>query len=100
MTTPHKTPRNRSIPPWRWAWIGFALSVIIWIGSTVYFQRVQQFADIDYETGGMEYADYAQLTRQHIRYAMVCKAISGILTLGSLVYLVSQSDMRRGRRRD
>jgi len=93
------SPPQRRIPPWRWAWIGFAASVVLWMGSSIYFQRIHQFAEIEYQSGGMEEGEYDALTRDYIRYAMICKATSGILFLGSLMYLLSHVDIRSRRPR-
>lgn len=93
-----KQVKKRRIPPWRWAWMGFGLAAILWFGSGVYFQRVQQFDEIEYSMGGMEEADYERITTNRIRYAFGCKIAAGILCFAALTYLVSQTDIHRPRK--
>lgn len=91
---------SRRIPPWRWAWMGFAVATLLWFGSGIYFQRLQQFDEIEYSTGGMEESEYEQVTTKRIQYAFGCKIAAGILCLASLTFLVSQTDIHRPRTDD
>ena len=88
----------KALPPWRWAWIGFALAAVLWFGSSTYFLKVHQFTEIEYQAGGMEEADYDAITRSRARYSMTCKIAAGVLCLASLTYLISQTDIHRPRK--
>lgn len=96
--TADKQVKKRRIPPWRWAWMGFGLAAILWFGSGVYFQKVQQIDEIEYSIGGMEEAEYDRITTNRVRYAFGCKIAAGVLCFAALTYLVSQTDIHRPRK--
>ena len=79
--------------------MGIGLAVVLWFGSTAYFQKMHRFAEIEYQTGNMTEADYSSLTLDHARYSMACKVGAGVLLLASLLYLVNRIDIRQSRHR-
>lgn len=89
--------QNKGIPPWRWAWMGFGLAVVLWFGSSIYFQKAHQLTEIEYQAGGMELSEYEASTKAGIRASMYCKIGAGILCLATLTYLISQIDIHRPR---
>jgi len=101
MTTRHpapETPLEKSrFPLWRWAWIGFALAILLWFGSTTYFQRIQQMQDIEYQSGNYEESYIVEKNKKNMRSLMFCQIGAGIIALASLTFLVSQVDVHRPR---
>jgi len=95
--SPKASPPKSRFPSWRWAWIGFALAVILWFGSTTYFQRIQQIEDIEYQSGNYEESDVVANNEKNMRSLMFCQIGAGIIALASLTFLVSQADFHRPR---
>ena len=94
---PKSPPQKRRFPLWRWAWIGFALSAVLWFGSTTYFQRIQQIDDIEYASGNYEDSEVVAKNKSNMRSLMACQIGAGVIALASLTCLVSQADFHRPR---
>ncbi|MBT8036493.1 MAG: hypothetical protein KJO21_03010 [Verrucomicrobiae bacterium] len=95
---PHSHKQQR-IPPWRWAWLGFGLAAVLWLGSSAYFQRLAQIETIDSQSDAIQTCDQPNHHQSNMHKLMVCQISAGVLALASLTYLVSQVDIRRARPR-
>jgi hypothetical protein len=99
MTEPPNPPEKTRIPLWRWAWLGFGLAILLWFGSSAYFQRIAQINEIDYQSGAIEESEAHAKNQSNMHKLMICQIGAGVLALASLTFLVSQTDMRRSRPR-
>ena len=82
------------MPPWRIAWVGITLAALLWIAPNIYFKKSQQFTEVELQAGSMSQPDYEAIILSHARYSIAYKIIAAVLLLASILYLISQLDMR------
>lgn len=80
---------------WRIIWLGITLSAILWFSPNIYFDKVQKFTEIEFQTGEISQSDYESIIISNARFLMICKVSSAILLLGSILYLLSQIEIRK-----
>ncbi len=85
---------RKKMSPWRIVWVGITLAALLWIAPNIYFKKSQQFTEVELQAGSMSQTDYDALTLSHARYSMAYKIIAAVLLLASILYLISQLDMR------
>jgi hypothetical protein len=90
----HNNSHRKKMPPWRIAWVGITLAALLWIAPNIYFKKSQQFTEVELQAGSMSQADYDAITLSHARYSIAYKIIAAVLLLASILYLISQLDMR------
>ena len=97
-TEPHHDGDNnihrKKMSPWRIVWIGITLAALLWVVPNIYFKKSQQFTEVELQAGSMSQADYDTITLSHARYSIACKISASVLLLASILYLISQLDMR------
>ena len=91
-----RRPRKR---PWQITWLGLGLAIALWIGPRAYYQKMHQLLVIEYQSGEISEADYLKIIRRHAQYSIAAKIAAGITSLGSVLYLLSQSELRGRRER-
>ena len=90
----HNNSHQKKMPPWRIAWVGITLAALLWIAPNIYFKKSQQFIEVELQAGSMSQPDYEAIILSHARYSIACKIIAAVLLLASILYLISQLDMR------
>lgn len=80
---------------WRIIWLGITLAAILWFSPNIYFDKVQKFTEIEFQTGEISRSDYDAIILSNARFLMLCKVGSAILLLGSILYLLSQLEIRK-----
>lgn len=90
----HNNSHRKKMPPWRIAWVGITLAALLWIAPNIYFKKSQQFTEVELQAGSMSQPDYEAIILSHARYSIACKIIAAVLLLASILYLISQLDMR------
>lgn len=85
----------KKIPVWRIAWLGMTLSALLWFTPGAYFEKMQQFHEVELQTGSISQSEYDQTMTSNARYTVACKLCAAVLMLGSLIYLLSQLETRR-----
>jgi len=90
----HNNSHQKKMPPWRIAWVGITLAALLWIAPNIYFKKSQQFTEVELQAGSMSQPDYEAIILSHARYSIACKIIAAVLLLASILYLISQLDMR------
>jgi hypothetical protein len=80
---------------WRIIWLGFTLSGILWFSPNIYFDKVQKFTEVEFQTGEISQSDYDAIILSNASYLMLCKVGSAILLLGSILYLLSKLELRK-----
>ena len=90
----HNNSHRKKMPPWRIAWVGITLAALLWIAPNIYFKKSQQFIEVELQAGSMSQPDYEAIILSHARYSIACKIIAAVLLLASILYLISQLDMR------
>jgi len=90
----HNSSHQKKMPPWRIAWVGITLAALLWIAPNIYFKKSQQFTEVELQAGSMSQPDYEAIILSHARYSIACKIIAAVLLLASILYLISQLDMR------
>ena len=97
-TEPHhdggSTSRRKKMSPWRIVWVGITLAALLWIAPNIYFKKSQQFTEVELQAGSMSQTDYDAITLSHARYSIACKISASVLLLASILYLISQLEMR------
>ena len=90
----NNSSHRKKMPPWRIAWVGITLAALLWIAPNIYFKKSQQFTEVELQAGSMSQPDYEAIILSHARYSIACKIIAAVLLLASILYLISQLDMR------
>ena len=85
---------RKKMSPWRIVWIGITLAALLWVVPNIYFKKSQQFTEVELQAGSMSQTDYDAITLSHARYSIACKISASVLLLASILYLISQLDMR------
>mgnify|MGYP001041499989 FL=1 len=96
-TEPHhdgSANHRKKMSPWRIVWVGITLAALLWIAPNIYFKKSQQFTEVELQAGSISQSDYDTITLSHARYSIACKISASVLLLASMLYLISQLDMR------
>ncbi len=86
---------SKKIPVWRIAWLGFTLSALLWFAPPAYFEKMQQFHQVELQTGSISQSDYDETIASSTGYLMASRLCAAVLMLGSVIYLLSQLETRR-----
>jgi hypothetical protein len=79
----------------RYVWIILTLSAMLWFAPNIYFKKSLQFSKVELQSGSISQVDYESNILSNRRYFLACKIGSSILLLASILYLVSQLEIRR-----
>lgn len=83
-------------PVWRIAWLGITLSALLWFAPSAYFEKIQQYHEVELQTGSMSQSDYDETLTRNTGFLMASRLCASVLMLGSLIYLLSHVERRRG----
>lgn len=85
----------KKTPFLRIAWLGITLSAILWFAPPTYFEKIERFHEIELQTGSISEKDYNDITSGNAHCLVACRLCASILMLGSLIYLLSNVEIRR-----
>jgi len=77
----------------RWCWLGLCLALILWFGSDIYFQKIEQIDEIDSFSTSVSQDEISRLSTQRKRnhqwshYAAIVIALGSITYVGRTTYL-------------
>jgi hypothetical protein len=77
----------------RWCWLGLCLALILWFGSDIYYQKIEQIDEIDSFSTSVSQDETSKLSTQRKRnhqwhhYAAIIIALGSITYGGRITYL-------------
>ena len=87
----------KKTPFLRIAWLGITLSALLWFAPSAYFENIQQYHELELQTGNMRQSEYDEAIARNAGFLIASRLCASVLMLGSLICLLSKVERRRGR---